>query len=563
MSSRSVDSNPPVSPDDSHWYSAVDKPIVVSSADSAFWHQRADVVVVGLGGAGVCTAIEALDGGASVIAVDRFQGGGATAMSGGIVYLGGGTEQQCDAGVKDSPTQMYNYLRMEAEDAVRSATLKRFCDSSVEMCRWLQHNGVEFDDALSPVKTSYPGNRYYLYYSGNELVDGFADRARPAPRGHRAFGRGLSGAAFYQPLKQAALAKGLELKKHSLVNRLVVDASGAVVGVEVRRIDPHSNEDKQHHWFSVAANRLRSIAPPLAAFFQRKVEMLEQSMQVEVELIRADKAVVLAAGGFVFNREMVAHYAPAYRDAMPIGSMGCNGSGIRLGQSVGAAVERMDRVSAWRFINPPLAWSQGIVVNDDGQRFCNEQVYGARLGYHMVEHNAGRATLIISGDLFWQAVKQSLPWKIWSSQALPALLNLFFNAKKANTIAQLALRCDVPEDALQATVDAYNRAAAGEQQDQYGKTAEFMQGLYSGPYYALDISVDSRWFPCPSITVGGLQVDENSGQVKDGQGGVISGLYAAGRNAVGVASNFYVSGLSIADCVFSGRRAARHITTKQ
>jgi 3-oxo-5alpha-steroid 4-dehydrogenase len=35
-------------------------------------------------------------------------------------------------------------------------------------------------------------------------------------------------------------------------------------------------------------------------------------------------------------------------------------------------------------------------------------------------------------------------------------------------------------------------------------------------------------------------------------------LYAAGRSAVGLCSRSYVSGLSLADCVFSGRRAGRH-----
>jgi 3-oxo-5alpha-steroid 4-dehydrogenase len=38
----------------------------------------------------------------------------------------------------------------------------------------------------------------------------------------------------------------------------------------------------------------------------------------------------------------------------------------------------------------------------------------------------------------------------------------------------------------------------------------------------------------------------------------VPGLYAAGRSAVGLCSRSYVSGLSIADCVFSGRRAGRH-----
>ena len=33
------------------------------------------------------------------------------------------------------------------------------------------------------------------------------------------------------------------------------------------------------------------------------------------------------------------------------------------------------------------------------------------------------------------------------------------------------------------------------------------------------------------------------------------GLYAAGRTALGIPSHLYISGLSLADCVFSGRRA--------
>jgi 3-oxo-5alpha-steroid 4-dehydrogenase len=40
-------------------------------------------------------------------------------------------------------------------------------------------------------------------------------------------------------------------------------------------------------------------------------------------------------------------------------------------------------------------------------------------------------------------------------------------------------------------------------------------------------------------------------------------LYAVGRTAIGVASQSYVSGLSLADCVFSGRRAARDLAKAQ
>ena len=59
------------------------------------------------------------------------------------------------------------------------------------------------------------------------------------------------------------------------------------------------------------------------------------------------------------------------------------------------------------------------------------------------------------------------------------------------------------------------------------------------------------------ITLGGLRVDEDSGTVLRADGSPIRGLHAAGRTALGIASNHYVSGLSLADCVWSGRRAGR------
>jgi 3-oxo-5alpha-steroid 4-dehydrogenase len=42
----------------------------------------------------------------------------------------------------------------------------------------------------------------------------------------------------------------------------------------------------------------------------------------------------------------------------------------------------------------------------------------------------------------------------------------------------------------------------------------------------------------------------------------VAGLYAAGRSAVGICSNSYISGLSLADCIFSGRRAGLHAAGK-
>ena len=65
-----------------------------------------------------------------------------------------------------------------------------------------------------------------------------------------------------------------------------------------------------------------------------------------------------------------------------------------------------------------------------------------------------------------------------------------------------------------------------------------------------------------TLTLGGLLLNEETGNVKNINGEDINGLYAAGRSAVGVCSNIYVSGLSIADCVFSGRRIGSSLVNK-
>jgi len=139
---------------------------------------EADVVIVGFGAAGACAALEAA-GECDVVVLDRFGGGGATALSGGVVYAGGGTRWQREAGVTDSAGAMFAYLRTEVGDAASPGTLRAFCEGSPEMLAWLERHGVPFHSSLCPDKTSYPSNRHYLYYSGSEL----SARDTAPPRG--------------------------------------------------------------------------------------------------------------------------------------------------------------------------------------------------------------------------------------------------------------------------------------------------------------------------------------------------------------------------------------------
>jgi len=528
-------------------------PLVLTKTDGEAWDDEADVVVVGFGGAGACAALEANTNGARVLVLDRFHGGGATAISGGVFYAGGGTHIQSEAGVTDDADEMFRYLSLEVQGVVSEETLRDFCDKSVDNLTWLEQHGVPFEASLCPYKTSYPTDDYYLYYSGNEGFTPYKEAAKPAPRGHRAKGAGLPGESFYEPLRESAQRAGIQVKYETRVTRLVIDSQNRVLGVEYRQIQKGlwSQLYRKLHQAGIAIVKYN---PKLAAKLRERCFRIEAEHSV-LKRVRAANGVVLAAGGFIYNRQMVKEIAPKYRTGMPLGTPADNGSGILLGQSVGGKTDLMDRISAWRFINPPEAFAKGMIINQQGERYINEFRYGAAVGEAMVEENDGVAILVINGELKKIAREQCKPGKAQWFQRAPALLNLWFNSKEAKSVEELAKVAKVPVDALRRTLDEYNDAADGKTADRFHKDTDKMHAMRNGPYFAINAGIKSKRFPCPTLTLGGLVVDERTGQVKGEDGGVIPGLYAAGRNAVGVCSRQYVSGLSIADCVYSGRRA--------
>ena len=254
-----------------------------------------DLIVVGFGAAGACAAIEAASSGQSVLIVDRFAGGGATAISGGVVYAGGGTSVQHEAGIGDSPEDMFQYLKLETQGVVSDQTLRRFCDGSPEMIEWLKAQGVPFQASLCPDKTSYPSNDYYLYYSGNESFSPYKDAARPAQRGHRAVGKGLPGANFFAPLKAAALKAGAELMANSRAEELVTE-QGHVVGLRVRQLRPGWSA-----WLHLRLEKLAIALNPYAPRMARRLRRWGAALhgaRGRLLTLRA-RAVAITSGGFI------------------------------------------------------------------------------------------------------------------------------------------------------------------------------------------------------------------------------------------------------------------------
>ena len=176
-----------------------------------------------------------------------------------------------------------------------------------------------------------------LVYSGGEDAYPFNEIARPAPRGHLAKTKRSTGWLLMQHLAAAATGAGAAVSADTRVDRLVVD-DGRVVGVQAQRFG-------------------------------------------ETVSLRARRGVVLTAGGFIFNDDMLRrHCPPLVRGTFKVGTEGDDGRGIRMAQAIGAAVRNMYAGEVSLPITPPRTLIHGILVNGRGQRFINEDTYMGRVG---------------------------------------------------------------------------------------------------------------------------------------------------------------------------------------
>lgn len=516
------------------------------------WDEETDVLIVGLGGAGVCAALEARQENARVTVLERFTGGGATAISGGVFYAGGGTAIQEEAGVDDDIGAMRAYLTQEAGDVVGEETIRQFCDESIENLRWLTDRGLQFEGSLCPDKTSYPSDDYFLYYSGNETAHPYRELARPAPRGHRVKGKGLPGRNFFEPLHQQLQKSGADIRLHCRASELIQDEEGRVIGLSYSEI-PAGRWAQLH-------GKLESLATQFALFTPWVSRVLRgwgskiESRWGEARRIRVEKGVILCTGGFINNREMMEEHAPDYLAGRPIGTTGCSGEGIQMGQAIGAQARQMDNISGWLFLNPPNAFIHGILIDREGKRFVNEALYGAVTGGALMQEAGGSGFLIIDEELRTQAWSQLGGGQTQVFQTVPGYMNLLFNCKKAKSVESLARLCGCDIESIKKSLEDYNEATRSGEVDAFRKEE---RRVLSPPYYVIRSSPGQWTWPLTMLTLGGLCVEEHSGAVKNEAGDTIPGLYAAGRAAIGICSQNYVSGLSIADCVYSGRRAGR------
>ena len=473
--------------------------------DVTHWDRETDVVIVGLGGAGACAAIEAADAGAEVIVFELASaGGGSTALSSAEIYMGGngGTRVQQACGFNDSTQDMVTYMMMAAGPQADEAKIRNYCEHSSEHFQWLVDIGVPFKDSFHEERAIMCLTDDCLLYTGNEKAYPFAQQAKPCPRGHNLQVKGDNGGPLLIKILVDNVARrdAITIEYETRALTLVVDDNDAVVGLVVRQDQRELN-------------------------------------------VRCRQGVILCAGGFVMNQEMVRKYAPmlAVGNA-PIGNPGDTGTGILMGMAVGGAAINMHEGFISLPYYPPAEMTRGIVVNDKGQRFINEDVYHGRLGAFVLRQPAQRIYFIVTVEQYGDYEKIS-----------------YLGAPVAGTgesVAELEDELGLRAGTLQHTLAVYNEDCARGVDSLYHKAAEWLTPL-EPPLVALDIT-PGRGAVVPYFTLGGLDTLP-TGEVLNTQGEVVPGLYAAGRTACGVVrrAEGYSSGMSVGDATFSGRMAGR------
>src|ERR1700743_3810076 len=241
-------------------------PATVNAQAVTSWSDEVDVLVIGFGIGGGCAAVSAAATGARVLVLERAAAaGGTTAMAGGHFYLGGGTAVQQATGQEDSAEEMYKYLVAVSREPDLEK-IRAYSDGSGEHFDWLEDLGFQFERSYYPGKVVVPPGTEGLSYTGNEKVWPYCEQAKPAPRGHSVPVPGeLGGASMViDLLVKRADELGVQFRYETGATNLILNADGTVVGVAWKHFG-------------------------------------------ETGAVKA-KSVIIAAGGFAMNPEMVAEH---------------------------------------------------------------------------------------------------------------------------------------------------------------------------------------------------------------------------------------------------------------
>ena len=480
-------------------------------ADTVRWDAQYDVVVMGMGAAGMVAAKTAADNGAKVVIVEKCEegkAGGNTKVCGQLFAYANGDKDAAKsyytalAGGRDIEPEIIDAIS-EGVANMADILADEFGFNKDEYMDWTGVNVAGTNmGAMSPEYPEMPGHEKMALWTTHA---------------------GASDGYLYQGLKQNVTDRvdAIDVWYSSPAKSLIQDpVTKTVVGVTVERDGKEMN-------------------------------------------IRALNGVCICTGGFECNKEMVQHYLNVINYA-PRGGQFNTGDGIKMAQAVGADLWHMDcyeglfglgsvtypveegipcdmiATLAQNAVNTGAA----ILVGTDGDRFVNESET-VRHG-HLYENGIWENPTF--PEKVWYIIDETQKGEIEAAGAMPE--EQLAKLTAYDSIDALAEGIGVDKDRLTKTIKNYNSFANNGEDYKCGREAQYMRAFVGKKYYAMYMVSGLL------NTQGGPKRSANA-EVLDTQGNPIPHLYSAGECG-GITVCMYQGGTNIAECITFGRIAGKN-----
>lgn len=540
----------------------------------AEWDQTVDLLVMGSGAAGMGAAVRAHDLGLDVLLVEKSDlYGGNSAMSGGVCWVAN-NPGMAKTGIRDSDEDGFTYLKHITKGEVPDAMLWLYVRESKRVLAYLHAKThvryvplTKYTDYYPEAPGGRPGGRSMdpVPFDGSKLREDLIRLRRPHPQSQilgkfgitareaqAAIGVGVKTMLFMAWQMFLYALRYFKRKRWGRDTKLC--AGNSLMG----RLLFSLKERGVPMWLETSVEELVFEGDRVVGAVARKGG---QSVR-----IRANRGVVLAAGGFSRNLDMRQQYQRhPITTEWTAGTPSNTGDAIRMGRDAGGSLALMDE-AWWTPValvpKSPFSWvlvvekslPHGLFVNQDGRRFTNEAapyidvVNGMYDDAERTEASEPRWFHIFDATYRRSSVTGPVaPGKVMPDERLPRRYRDGRYLYKAETIDALCAQLGLPAKVVRATIARFNEhARRGEDPDfnrgwsaqdrYYGDPAVkpncSLGPVETAPFYAVQI------YPGDLGTKGGLVTDGHA-RVLTERGEAIPGLYAAGNSTASVMGRTY------------------------
>ena len=267
------------------------------------------------------------------------------------------------------------------------------------------------------------------------------------------------------------------------------------------------------------------------------------------------KAIVLATGDFSANKQMLAKYCPMvlplvgmeeqevdYNTGFSTAGL-YKGDGQRMGLWVGAAWQHAYpnppmMQGSWGGSHEPLGFHWGLNVNTRTERYQREDVSAPYSANHLISQPGHIAWGIWTANYAQAIIDAGHEWYSFGSnydnppKTVDELL-ASWESSKADTIEELAEKCELDAEKLKAVIKRYNELCEKGEDEDFHKDPTFLIPIdENGPFYY------ARNYALFMTVMGGLRCNEYM-QVEDENDEVIPGLFNVGQMIGDMYANTY------------------------